>query len=205
VRAEFYELAVIPDPTTPPGTPTAGRIVVDDDLMSSRTLQVGGGSVCRTAYGTDGYVVRNVAARGICDLPLVSLGIFGSQIRVEVDVALSAGPLDHGVGVFVGRPFGAANPMYLGAIDGQGTFQFARRDGAWQRLTPVRLHDAVRRGRGVWNRLAIEIRGQTLRGFVNGRLTGRADASAAVAGLIGFYLDAPGMVAVFRNLTITEL
>jgi hypothetical protein len=204
-RLEVTKLSVADNPQFSGRVPLPGRVAIADDLVTSRRLQVGGGVVCRTSYGDQGYVVENVAARGLCDLPLVSVGTFGSQVRIEVELQLRAGVLDHSFGVLLGRPSDARDPTYVGAIDGQGTFQFARRQGAWQRLTRLFIHDAVRKGAGAWNRLAIEVRGRTLRGYVNGVEVGRADAAADVAGIIGFYVDEPGMVVVFRNLRVVEL
>ncbi|MEZ5316361.1 MAG: hypothetical protein R2752_03065 [Vicinamibacterales bacterium] len=204
-RLEVPELNVSDGPTLPAGVPWPGRVAVADDLVSARRLQVGGGFVCQTAYDDQGYVVRDVAPRGLCDLPLLTLGTFGSQLRIEVEVLLRAGALNHSFGVFLGRPANGRDPTYVGAIDGQGTFQFARRQGSWQRLTRLLIHPEVRRGLGVWNRLAIDVHGRTLRGVVNGVEVGRADAGADVEGLIGFYVDEPGMAVVFRNLRVLEL
>jgi hypothetical protein len=192
-------------PRVPADTPTPGKVVVSDDMVSRQSFQVGGGGVCRASYDSEGYLIENVAAAGLCDLPLVSLGTFGHQIRIEVDARLRRGPFNQSFGIFFGRSMSNPNPMYAGLIDGQGTFQIARRQGQWQRLTRLLVHDSVRKGRDVWNRVGIEIRDQTIRGYVNGELAGEADGAAPVEGGIGLYVNEPGMAVVFRNLTITEL
>jgi hypothetical protein len=205
VHARFDRFVIEERPQTPPGTPTPGKVIVSDDMVSRRSFQVGGGGICRASYDGEGYVVENVAARGLCDLPLISLGAFGSQVRIEGEVKLRSGSFNRSFGIFYGRPLGDLNPMYAGLIDGQGTFQIARRQGQWQRLTRLLIHDSVRKGRDVWNRLAIEVRDQTMRGYVNGELVGEAEGSGLIEGGIGLYVDEPGMAVVYRNLTVTEL
>jgi hypothetical protein len=205
IHAKFGHFLIEDHPRPPAGTPTPGRIVVSDDMVTRRNFQVGGGGVCRASYDEEGYLVENVASIGLCDLPLVSLGTIGRQIRIEADVKLRRGPFNQSFGVFFGRPLRDPGLMYAALIDGQGTFQIVRRQGGWQRLTPLLVHDPIRKGSGVWNRVAIEVRDQTIRGYVNGEPVGQAEATAIVEGGIGFYLNTPGMAAVFRNLTITEL
>jgi hypothetical protein len=150
-------------------------------------------------------VVENVAARGFCDLPLLSAGSFAGPIRVKVSLMLRRGAFDQSFGVFFGRADASQTPMYLAAIDGQGTFQFSRRDATWQRLSRLRIHPSIRRGAGAWNRLTIDVRGQTMVGMVNDQRTERSDALAPIAGRIGLFVNAPGMIVVYRDLEVTEL
>jgi len=202
-RAQFEEVRMLDHPQPASPLPVPGHVLLSDDLVTQRTFQSGGSSICRAGYDAEGYVVQDVAARGLCDLPLVAAGTFTDQVRFEVDMKLRAGPLNHSYGLFFARQPGAA-PMFIGTIDGEGIFQFAQRDGTWQRLNRQIVQSQIRTGLGAWNHLIVSLHGLTMRGFVNGGEMARIDATRALAGGIGFYLDEPGMVAVFRNLTVTQ-
>jgi hypothetical protein len=205
IRAQFPTLVARTVGPLEATVPTPGRVLFEDDLVSRQTMQVGGSSVCRAGYDNEGYVVEAVSPmRGFCDLPLIKVGTLPSHVRVEVLVKLRSGPLDRSFGVFFGRDGPINRAMYLAAIDGQGTFQLAHRVQTWQRLTRLLIHEPIRKGLGVWNKLTLEVRGQTMRGYVNGELTGTATAPSLVRGQAGFYLDLTGMVAVFRDLRVTE-
>ena len=67
------------------------------------------------------------------------------------------------------------------------------------------MQRSIRTGQGAWNRLRIVVHDQTLRGYVNDVLIHRLDVAHVVEGEMGFYVNAPGMAVVFRNLTVTAL
>lgn len=205
MRAQFSSLSASRPSSSIKDGPTPGRVRLTDDLVTGRKFQEGGALVCRAAYDPEGYLVENVSPlSGMCDLPLAAAGSFGSNVTVSVWAKLRQGPMDHSYGLYVGRENALSKPLILGAIDGQGTFQITQRTTGWQRLTRLLVHDEIRQGLDVWNRITLEIRGQTIRGYVNGTPTGHANVESMIAGMIGVYVDYPKMVAVFRDLSVVE-
>jgi hypothetical protein len=133
-------------------------------------------------------------------ITLLRAGEFRDAVRIELTVRLRGGPMDYGYGF----TFGVGDEgrrSYAFMVSGDGHYRLT---GPQNDLTPWTKDAVVRTGAGAVNRLAVEIQGRTILGFVNGRPVLSATAPAELAGHIGLNVRHLGMVVVFSDLRVAE-
>jgi hypothetical protein len=181
------------------GAPAAGKVLFEDDFVATRQWSEGAGAFCRTSYGDGGYVVEATSENG-CMITLLRAGEFRDAVRIELTAQLRGGPMDYGYGF----TFGVGEEgrrSYAFMVSGDGHYRLT---GPKEDLTPWTKDAGVRTGVGAVNRLAVEIQGRTLLGFVNGRQVLSVTAPADVAGHVGLNVRHLGMVVVYSALRVSE-
>ncbi|MBI1749310.1 MAG: PEGA domain-containing protein [Acidobacteria bacterium] len=189
---------VYPSPT--------GIVLFEDDFESKRNMtEYSTDKYCRTFYSQGGYVVRNVSQlSSVCYLNYSLLGILPANVRIDSDVTLLAGATNSLFGLRFGAR--AGDSFYVFGISGDGSYKLSRfEEGKWRDLVAWTKDDIVKTGAQVLNHLAVEIRGRTIRYFIDGRHLGSVDVTADVEGTFGLHVDTPGMEVLFDNLRIISL
>jgi hypothetical protein len=181
-----------------------GTVLFFDDMLSEKVFAPRINAHCRASHDSEGYVVQNVDASGACELPILRGGRFDERVKIDIWVKLRSGASNRGYGLlFAQQPADSAQPFAF-IVDTLGSFQLSQYTDGWHNFV-WNPDSNIRRGYNVWNRLTVEIRGQSIELFVNGQPVGSAPGHEGLKGPVGCYLGAPGMVAVFRNITVSQL
>ncbi len=188
-------------------TSRAARVLFQDDLRSQRNWKEGIGNRCKTFYGDGGIIVEGMPPSGTCEFDLWKAGTFQENVRIEVSARLRRGAQDRGYGLKFGTlAEGQRSATYhVFVVSADGGYMLGTWNGGWSRPIGWTVDPIVKKGFGATNRLAVEIRGRTIRCYVNERFVGSAVSPADVRGHIGLFLDEMGMEAVFANLRVLEL
>ena len=153
-----------------------------------------------TTYGDGGYVVDNVAVEGgACFLHAFAQP---AAVSIEASLRLRGGPDGGGFRLVSGS---------TRAMDGTARSR-SRRPGASTLDGPdgallIPWTPGRRGPHRPWQheRARVEIRGEAIAAFVNGKRLGAARASRPLGGEIGFFLGKPGMSAVVSALRVVAL
>ncbi len=188
-------------------TSRATRVLFQDDLRSRRNWKEGVGNRCKTFYGDGGIIVEGMPPAGTCEFDLWTAGSFQENVRIEVSARLRRGAQDRGFGLKFGTVAEdqRSASYHVFAVSAEGGYMLGTWNGGWSRPIDWTTDPIVKKGYGTTNRLAVEIRGRTIRCYVNERFVGSAVSPADVRGHIGLFLDEMGMEAVFANLRVLEL
>ncbi len=188
-------------------TSRATRVLFEDDLRSRRNWKEGVGNRCKTFYGDGGIIVESMPPAGTCEFDLWNAGSFQENVRIEVSARLRRGAQDRGYGLKFGTlAEGQRSATYhVFAVSADGGYMLGTWNGGWSRPIGWTIDAVVKKGFGATNRLAIEIRGRTIRCYINEQFVAAAVSPADVRGHIGLFLDEMGMEAVFANLRVLEL
>jgi hypothetical protein len=201
------EIVIDIEPLRP--EPAGPRVIFEDDFKTTRRWPVDSSPPCDRRYTNEGYVVANNATSGTCNKYLrESIGTLPDRVRIELSFRRLKGALDYGIGLLFG--FRAKESYHTLTVAGNAgpamqLSVYDDRTGAWENIVPWRKDSNVNEGYGVTNTVAVEVRGSSIRCFVNDRFITSATSRHATAGTIGLYLNTPGMEAVFTRLRITEL
>jgi hypothetical protein len=199
VRVGAPDAPARPPTATPAPTPDA-RVLMEDDFRRPGRWSEMTGRYCRARYGDGGYVVDNVAVEGgACFLHAFAQP---AAVRIEASLRLRSGPDGGGYGLGFGFDAGDGRYGTL-AISPSGHVRLDGPDGTL--LIPWTRDGAVRTGVGSTNELAVEIRGDAVAAFVNGKRIGAGRASRALGGELGFFVGKPGMSAVVTALRVVAL
>ncbi|MFQ5926615.1 MAG: serine/threonine protein kinase [Terriglobia bacterium] len=187
--------------------PTLGRLLYEDSFDSTRKHREKTGRYCKTRYGDGGFIVRNVTTKSTCHWNLWgTVGFLPSAVRIELSVRLLKGAKNQQFGLKFGNLSKESKFYYIFGTSGDGSYSLWRRENQkWHYPTGWLKNPVVRSGYGVTNRLAVEVRDNTIRYYVNGKYLGRWRAGADVRGYIGFFINTPGMEVTFDNLRVREL
>ena len=182
---------------------TAGATLFSDDFRKTTRLPVAASSQpCRSRYGDDGFTMASAVGTLGCTLAYPSAPIEG-DVRIEMHVAVVS-PRDGTVSLGFGRAAGSSDRVSVN-LQGNGRYEVCRFVG--QRCVrlrpPAQATSANRAPRGE-NRLAVEIRGQTLRILLNDE---QVVEIADVPDLSGFLVlgVGPNTTATFRLLRVSRL
>ena len=209
MAAVFSDVRVLELPNAPDGGAapplTSGRVIFKDDFVSEQNWPTLNDEFCRTFYGEGGFVVENVASQGTCEFTLDKVGHLPENVRMEATVALVKGSTRSSFGLKFGRPVEDNNLFYTFTVNADGAFRLSQLDKEWRHMIDWTVEPGLKNGYGAANRLAIEIRGRTIRCFLNDKHVGTSDATTGVRGDTGLFLARPGMEVVFRDLRVVEL
>ena len=75
------------------------RVMFDDDFRAPRNWAAGAGTLCRSHYADDGFVVENIAASAPCLLGPVRPEVFPAGVRIEVTARLRKGTREGAFGL----------------------------------------------------------------------------------------------------------
>ena len=209
MEAVFSDLRVVELPSAPGGGAApaliSGRVIFEDDFVSQQNWPAVNNQFCKTYYGEGGFVVENVGSQGTCEFTLDKVGHLPDNVRVEATVALVKGSTRSSFGLKFGRPAEDNNLFYTFTVNADGAFRLSQLEKEWRHPIDWTVEPGLRKGYGAANRLAIEIRGRTIRCFLNDKLVGTTAAATDVRGETGLFLARPGMEVVFRNVRVVEL
>lgn len=198
---QFFErLTITPSPSKQPGT-----VLFYDDMLSGKAFEPMIGPHCQASYDSEGYVVENIHERDPCELQLLPAGQFGEHVKVDMWVKLRSGENNRGYGILFAQQPADSERLFAYMVDTFGSYQLSQYTTSWHSLVPWKRDSNIRTGYNVWNRLTVEIRGQGVNLFANGQHVSSVAGFDVATGFVGCHLDAPGMVAVFRNITVSQL
>ena len=172
--------------------------------MDFRTAQESRFNACAVSGIAKVLTLISADERG-CRVPLTSIDIQGDidHIRFEATALQSEGQDNLGFGLMFGYAPGARNIYYfLVSSNGQYFLDLElSTGGAVQVLLPWKEDILIHRGYGAENRLAVEVIGQTIRCFVNGKYLGEAVAPTEISPqAVGVFGIGRGTKVVFTDL-----
>jgi hypothetical protein len=198
------ELTIDIEPLRPVAPSPAA--LFEEDFISRKWLAEGRETSCDTRYGDGGVYIENLSDKGTCEwwfgptLP--------DRVRIELTVKLIRSKENHGFGIRFAGQAGFDHPYHVFEVADEGDVLISRWDPVtkkWTELMPWKKASPAVRGRGAVNRLAVEVDGTTIRGYVNGTLVGSAVSRAPMDGRIGFVIEAKGTQVRFSHMKATEL
>jgi TonB family protein len=185
-------------------------VLFEDDFSTTRPELVHGPESvgCESRYLNGQIVLKNTKPGLSCHNAFNIPGRLGAPVRIEVSVQPLGGPRNRYFGFDFAVPGG----------EGVGAYRFVISDSGWAKLSmrggmtsddPMLVEQrspVLRHGIGASNWLAVEIRGRTIRTFVNGRsaLT-PYESPVDLVGWLAFYLSSTDMEVAFDNVRITRL
>jgi hypothetical protein len=205
-------LALVAAGCAPQGEPrtfiaTGPRVIFVDDLRAPRNWSAASGSICRSAYGDNGFVVENIAPSAACVLPPVSPQVFPASVRIEVTARLRKGTREGAFGImFAGRGGPEDRTFATFALTANGTHRIASWTAPkWSYPVPWTPNRSVKTEYGAPNALAVELRDRSVVAYINGRPVATAELAAEASGTLGLYVDQRGMEVLFSDLRVSEL
>ena len=102
------------------------RVLFDDDLRAPRNWPAAAGTICKAAYGDDGYIVENIAAvRPVPDRSGAARGLPG-LVRIEISARQRKGTREGAFGLMFASRGAAENRTFatLG-LTANGTYRVA--------------------------------------------------------------------------------
>ncbi len=198
-----------PVPVVRPG------VIYSDDLRTVQNWPVNPAPPCPSGYGQGGLTIENVNAE-FCGLRLTQPNIFGSlddSVRIEISVRRLKGAPAGAYGLVFAAPqnFPSLDHVFYSfMVTGVGSYQLFRYSNGWYKLLNPDdkswpQDEVIRQGQDVINRLAVEVRGDTIAYYINGRYLGRYTASDPLRGFSGLVVTQKGDGIVFSDLVITRL
>lgn len=183
------------------------RVLFDDELRTARNWAAGAGTICRSTYADDGFVVENIAASAPCLLGPVRPEAFPAGVRIEVTARLRKGSREGAFGLMFASRGGADNRTFATfGLTANGTYRVASWSGGkWNYPVPPTATRSVKTEYGAPNTLAVELRDRSIVAYVNGRPAATAELAAEASGTLGLYVDQRGMEVLFTNLRVSEL
>lgn len=165
------------------------------------------GPPCRTRHTGDGFSVQNVASSGTCYWNLWRAGSFEPAVRIEAEVQYASGPDNNGYGIKFATVDQDNSDYYAFLVSGNGYWELRRwEDGAgYTQPLPWTQSDAVNSGLGASNRLTVELRGNEMDLYVNGRFMQTYHAPRDLGGYLALFINAPDLAAVFKELKVEPL
>jgi len=190
-------------------------VIYSDDLHTVQNWSVNPAPPCASSYGQGGLIIENVNAE-FCGLRLAQPNQFGSlddSVRIEISVRRLSGAPAGGYGMVFAAPqnFPSMDHVfYAFLVTGVGSYQLFRNSNGWYKLLNPNDNawpqdEVIRQGQEVINRLAVEVRGDTIAYYINGRYLGRYTASDSLRGYSGLVVTQKGDGIVFSDLVITRL
>ena len=119
-------------PATQPRTVIAAgpRVLFDDDLRIARNWSAGTGTICKSSYADDGFVVENIAASAPCLLGPVRPEAFPAGVRIEVTARQRKGTREGAFGLmFASRGGGDSRTFATFGLTANGTYRVASWSG----------------------------------------------------------------------------
>jgi hypothetical protein len=183
------------------------RVLFDDELRTARNWAAGAGTICRSTYADDGFVVENIAASAPCLLGPVRPEAFPAGVRIEVTARLRKGTREGAFGLmFASRGGGDNRTFATFGLTANGTYRVASWSGGkWNYPVPPTATRSVKTEYGAPNTVAVELRDRSIVAYVNGRPVATAELAAEASGTLGLYVDQRGMEVLFTNLRVSEL
>ncbi len=201
-------------PPPPPPRPTS-RVIYEDDLRSQRNWGTGLGD-CPSAYVLGGLSFGNLTNYW-CTLKLQrgnAIGALDADVRLEVSVKLITGNPGGGFGVAFGAAENfqtSARSFYAFEVTANGFYQLFQWVGDhWEKHLLTAGSEwpgdpALRQGLFEVNRIRVDIQGNTISYFANGKHLGSFQAPVPVEGFAGLIVGGQGQYVVFSDLVITQL
>lgn len=182
---------------------TSTPTLITDDFRQAKRLPVAAATqACRSRYEDDGFTMTSAIGTLGCTVAYPSASIEG-DVRIELHVSV-ASPRDGTVSLGFGRDPASSDRVSLN-LQGNGRYEVCRFTG--QRCVrlrpPAQAASANRAPRGE-NRLAVEIRGRTLRVLVNDTQVVEIDDAPDMSGYLVLGVG-PSTTATFRLLRVTRL
>lgn len=183
------------------------RVLFDDELRAPRNWAAGAGTICRSAYADEGFVVTNIAASAPCLLGPVRPEVFPASVRIEITARLRKGTREGAFGLMFAGQGGPDNRTFATfALTANGTYRVASWSGGkWSYPVPPTATRSVKTEYGAPNTLAVELRDRSIVAYVNGRPVATAELSAQASGTLGLYVDQRGMEVLFTNFRVSAL
>lgn len=190
-------------------------VIYSDDLRTVQNWPVNPAPPCPSWYGQGGLIIENASAE-FCGLRLNQPNLFGSldeSARIEISVRRLKGAPAGGYGLVFAAPqnFPSLDHVfYAFMVTGVGSYQLFRYSNGWYKLLNPDVKawpqdEVIRQGQDVINRLAVEVRGDTIAYYINGRYLGRYTASDPLRGYSGLVVTQKGDGIVFSDLVITRI
>ncbi len=204
MEAVFTDLRVTDLGSAAP-PPAVGRVIFEDDFFSRRNWPEGTAAPCKTYYTDAGYGLEDVAPEGTCEFTLANVGSLPANVRIEVSAALRKGSPRSAFGLKFGKSLPDNRFFYTFTVNADGAYRLSLWNGEWRSPIDLTVDPVLNKGYGAVNRLAVEIRGRTIRCFVNEKLVGSSVSTEDVRGETGLFIARAGMEVVFSRLRVLEL
>lgn len=178
------------------------RVLLQTDFRANQAWPAA--ASCRTVHEEGGLSVEHVGPGAVCEQVLLDPGPLRGGLRVDLSVEFRRGDLGQLVGLIFGwTPDGRS---YSVKITGHGWMKVNHWDGqGWQELLAFKTDPVLRTGYNAVNVLTVEVRGQSIHVFVNGKAMGVAQAPGPVSGRIGVNLNERGMKVLLTRLHAAEI
>jgi hypothetical protein len=184
--------------TPPATTPVTGRVLFEDDFRSSRRWPERTDQYCKARYGEGGYVIGPAAKSPCISFQRIALPV---QARIELEARLHQGAVTGAWGIAFGLKDGAGG--FTMGVTGDGYYRMTNPGGGF--VIPWTREEALKTGLGAVNRVAIEVRGQAVTVFINGKRVGAAEITQEGTGFFGLYTGLEGMEIVATLVKVTDL
>lgn len=191
-------------------------MIYSDDMHSAQKWPVDPASkLCPSWYSQSGLVIENLATN-FCALRLSQAEVFGvldDQVKIELNVKSLRGAPNIGYGLVFGAPETfptQPGEFYQFVVSSDGFYQLWRYSNGFHNLLHASDQDwprdvAIHTGLDVPNRLAVELRGNTISYYVNGSYLGQYNASGSLRGFAGLSVPQNGQRIEFSDLLISRL
>jgi hypothetical protein len=183
----------------------AGRVIFEDDLLTKRDWPEGTATPCRTFYADNGYGIEDVSPEGTCEFTLANIGSLPASVRIEVSAALRKGSPRSAFGLKFGKSSPDNRFFYTFTVNAEGAYRLSLWNGEWRSPIELTVDPVLSKGYGAAHRLAVEIRGHTIRCFINDKLVGSTVSPEDVRGETGLFVARAGMEVIFSKLRVLEL
>jgi serine/threonine protein kinase len=196
-------------------------MIYSDDMHSARNWTVNSDPACSLWYSQGGLVIENTLSRNpvteFCGMRLSRADVFGAlddNVKIEISVKHLKGNKTYAYGLAFAAPQDFVENrrvFYAFMIASMGNYELLRYEvDGWHTLLDLKgkswpTADAIRQGDDASNRLSVEVRGNTVSFFVNGRYLGRYVASDSLRGYAGLLVPLNGLGVEFSDLLISRL
>ena len=162
--------------------------------------------VCREVKTEYGTALEAIHETEPCTWSL-GLTLKRKDYIIHQDVRPLRGPLDRGSGILFGLSHheNSFDTFLIFMVTGNGNFKLMQYDGEWRSLIDWSFDPTIRQGYLQHNDLAVEIHGNTILCYVNGKYMSGYQFPLEIGGGIGQFVDYPGSQTLFGEMNVSEI